>query len=289
VATIFATFVIVGPEQGMRLGLAAAAALALLVFGVLPARAAPASFKLSAAYDGDLLIKVLDIHVDEAAGAGEYTASASLRAYGILAAFKKFDIKASAHGPLERGEAHPGLFLYDNQDGERLRKVRVTWRPGEVTAVSTPPYGNLGDPPASLAQKLASADPLTQIMRITLAQSPDHVCSGDPGFFDGKQLYGVRFDPGESVGLTKAQQALGMTSAMRCTVHYHEIAGFKAVSAKKKNKTQGLRSAVAVTFGQAGPDGPWVILKVTAQTILGPAVIELKQLQISRGTTLASQ
>jgi hypothetical protein len=273
----------------MRLRLALAAALAVLTLGAVPAQAAPAPFKLSASYDGDLYIKVLDIHIDEAAGAGEYTAAASLRAYGVLAAFKKFDIKASAHGPVQHGEAHPGLFLYDNQDGERLRKVRITWRPGEVTATSDPPYGNLGDPPASLAQKLASADPLTQIMRITLAQSPDHVCSGDPGYFDGKQLYGVRFDAGQSVGLTRAQQALGLTTALRCTVHYHEIAGFKAVSAKKKKKTQGLRSAVAVTFGQVGADGPWVILKVTADTILGPAVIELKQLQISRGTAQASQ
>jgi hypothetical protein len=287
VATFFATFSAKERlEHRMRPGWALVAAIVTALTLAAPqANAASAPFKLTAAYDGDLIIKVLDIHFEEQVGSSEYTGAASLRAYGVLAAFKKFDIKASAHGPLDRGQAQPGLFLYDNQDGERLRKVKVTWRPDAVTAVSSPPYGNLGDPPASNAQKLAAADPLTQITRITLAQSPDRVCSGDPGFFDGKQLYGVRFEPGEPLGLTPQQRALGMTSAVRCAVHYHEIAGFKAVSAKKKKKTQGLRSAVVVTFGQIGQGGPWVILTVTADTLLGPAVIELKQLQISRSTT----
>jgi hypothetical protein len=68
-------------------------------------------------------------------------------------------------------------------------------------------------------------------------------------------------------------------------VAYREIAGFKP---PKKHDT-GLRSEIDATFGQLGPDGPWVIDKVRASTLLGPAVIELKQVQISRDAHLAQE
>jgi hypothetical protein len=269
----------------MKFATGLAAVMALALCGAARAQSPATPVSLSLAYDGSLYIKVLDIHFDEQATPTGFGASASLRSYGILAAFKTFNIKASSHGRIEAGAPRPGVFLYDNRDGERDRKVRVSWREGEVTAVSTPPYGGLGHPPATLEQKLSSADPLTQLLRITLAQTPGDVCTGAPRFFDGKQLYALEFDHGQTIALTDAQRALGLTSAVRCAVTYREIAGFKAKSPKKPEP--GLKSRISAVFGQFGQDGPWAMIKVTASTGLGPAVIELKRAKVTHEAHLA--
>jgi hypothetical protein len=264
----------------MRFALGLAAAMALALGGGTAIAQAPVTpVRLSLGYDGRLIIKVLDIHFDEEASPDRFSASASLRSYGILALFSRFNVKASSHGRIDDGGPQPGAFVYDNQDGERDRKVQVAWRDGEVVSRSSPAFGNMGDPPASLAQKLASADPLTQLIRITLAPSPAQVCSGAPHFFDGKQLYALEFDHSQPIDLTQDQRALGLTSAVRCDVTYHEVAGFKTRHPKKRDA--GLKSQINATFGQMGADGPWVVIKVGAETALGQATIELKSARIS--------
>jgi hypothetical protein len=271
----------------MKTGLGLIVAAALAFAGAAEAQAPATPVRLSLGYDGRLIIKVLDIHFDQQATATDYGAAASLRSYGILAAFKKFDVRASAHGRIEDGAPRPGVFLYDNRDGERDRKVQVAWRAGEVAASAVPAYGSLGQPPASQEQKLASADPLTQLMRITLAADPDQVCSGAPRFFDGKQLYALEFDHAQTFVLSDQQRALGLTNAVRCAVTYREIAGFKARPANKPDT--GLKSRISATFGQMGADGPWVIVRISADTALGPAIIELKHAQLSRDVRLAAE
>jgi hypothetical protein len=263
----------------MRFGLGFVIAMAVALCGPAQAQPPATPVKLSLGYDGRLIIKVLDIHFDQQATPTRFSAAASLRSYGILAAFKTFNVKASARGRVEGGAPQPGVFLYDNRDGERERKVQVTWRGDDVAMTSTPTFSNLGDPPASLAQKLASADPVTQLMRIGLAPTAAAICNGAPRFFDGKQLYALEFEHGQTVNPTAEQQALGLTTTVRCAVHYREVAGFKPKPPEKRN--QGLKSQIMVTFGQLGPDGPWVIARVSADTVLGPAIIELKHVRIS--------
>jgi hypothetical protein len=269
----------------MRFGLGLAAAV-LLVAGVARAQPPATPVRLSLDYDGDLIVKVLDIHLEASATPATYNASTYVRSYGILAALKRFDIKASASGRIEDGAPQPGVFLYDNHDGERDRKVQVAWRADDVTARSSPPYGNLGQPPASLPQKLASADPLTQVTRLILASSSAQVCNVAPLFFDGKQLYSLEFGPGRPVEPDPRQRALGVTTAIRCIVTYHEVAGFK--HKRPGRRDDALRSQINVTFGQFGPNGPWAIAKLSAATMLGDAVIALTRVQIAHDATAVS-
>jgi hypothetical protein len=265
------------------LGLAMVVALLATMLGTVKAEAQPAPASLSLNYDGDLYLKVLDLHLDQRIAPDGYESSVALRAYGILAAFKKFDIRAAAHGRIDGRTLRPGAFVYDNQDGERLRKVQVNWKPGEVVATSKPSFGNMGSPPATPAQKLAAADPLTQVLRITLAAQQAQICSGSPQFFDGKQLYALDFAPGREVPIDAGQHALGLTSAVRCDVTYREVAGFKPKTAK--NRGDQLKSGIHVVFGQLGAGGPWVIARITADTRFGPAVIVLRSVQTNPATS----
>ena len=269
----------------MRFGLALAAAIVLLT--AMPAGAQPArdETRLSLAYDGRLILKVLDIHVEQRLSPSGFGASAQLASYGALALFKKFDVSASAQGRIEDGEARPGVFHYENQDGKRDRKVAVTWTGADVTVTSTPPYADLGEPPASHAQKLASADPLTQLMRVTLASTRANPCGGDTHlFFDGKQLYALDFGIGAPGGEPRpGQERLGLTDLTRCGVRFREVAGYKAKPRAERN--QGLKAAINVIFARVGAGGPWVMALMRADTPLGPAYVELRRIHLTKGRT----
>jgi hypothetical protein len=255
------------------------AVLALLMPGAALAQPAGETH-LSLAYDGRLILKVLDIHLEERIAPGAFSASAQLNSFGVLALFKKFDVHATTQGRIEEGQARPGVFHYDNNDGKRNRHVVARWGDDEVAVSSVPPYGDLGQPPASRAQKLASTDPLTQLMRLTLASAQSNPCGGGVrDFFDGKQLYALEFGAGAPGALSEAEQHLGLNNPVRCAVHFREVAGFKAKPPEQRN--MGLKRAIAVTFGQIAADGPWVIASIQTETPLGMAYINLSHIHVT--------
>ncbi|HLI66340.1 MAG TPA: hypothetical protein VKU90_08235 [Caulobacteraceae bacterium] len=265
----------------------ALAALLLLAFGAGAAHAQSGQpLKMSLDFDGTLYpfnlvpVKVLVVHADGRATPGGYESSVSMKSYGILRALKKVDIDAQTEGHVGRdGQAYPNAFTYVHHDGKRVRRVHVTWGPGVVQMVSTPPFVDLGQPPASLGQRLASVDPLTQFVRVANAADAQAICRGPDQFFDGKQLYQLSFGRVEPAQLTPQMKALGITRVAQCTVHYTEIAGFKAKP--PKDRQQGLTSPITMVFGQVGQTGPWVIANIHASTVIGYADIVLRRITVT--------
>ncbi len=245
-----------------------------------PAQAQTAApMHLTLAYDGHLIFKVLEMRFDEQVTPEGFGASVRLNSSGILAAFKHFDISAVSKGRDEGGAYRPGEFTYVNHDGKRIRHMQVVWGQGQVAMITTPPFANLGDPPATTAQKLIAADPVTQLVRVTLASTRAGPCNGDTHFFDGKQYYLLDLVPAGTGGLSDHAKSLGLINPIRCTVKYHEVAGFKPKPPEKRNG--GLRGPVTVTFGQLGQHGPWVIAQMQAETPLGYANIVLRTAQLT--------
>ncbi len=256
---------------------AAAGALALTV----PAEAqAPAKFRLNLGYDGKLLVKVLDITVDQEADNAGYSSVVRMRSYGVLSAFKKIQQTATANGAIDNGLARPRTFSQKNIDGDDTRAVRVSWTGGDVVTAAQPAYKNMGHPPASRAQKLEAVDPVTALLRVSLTDRQAQLCSGAWKFFDGKRRYNLVFS-GRTASAPNAREAkLGLTEVVRCKVAYQEVAGFK----RKKEKNQGLRKPFDVSFARAGAGGPWVISSLTGSTPLGSAVIELARVRATGAT-----
>ncbi|HZC17251.1 MAG TPA: hypothetical protein VE309_10850, partial [Caulobacteraceae bacterium] len=228
----------------MKAGLALFAALAAVIAGPAPAQP-PAPLQMSMDYDGTLYalnllpVKVLVIHADGRATPGGFKTAVSMKSYGILRALKRVDIVADSQGRTGAdGQAYPSAFSYIHHDGKRVRHVHVSWTPGDVLATSTPPYSDLGKPAATLAQKLAAVDPLTQFVRIAVAPSAQAICSGPDRFFDGKQLYDLEFGRAEPSPLTDGDKAMGLVNGAQCTVRYIEVAGFSNKPTDKQN--QGL-------------------------------------------------
>jgi hypothetical protein len=256
------------------------ALLATAILVAAPATAqAPETFRLSLGYDGRLLVKVLDIQMEQQASAAGFTASVRLKSSGVLSAFKKIEQRASSQGTIVRGGAQPQRFNHQNLDGKKNRKVQVDWTGSEVTAVAVPPYGKkLGDPPATLAQKLEAADPLTQLVRISLGDSQSDFCRGTLKFFDGKQRYDLDFLNRQTTAPSAREKRLGLIQPVRCTVRYREVAGFRKRAPGEKG---GLDRPIVMGFARAGAQGPWVISFIDAQTPLGHAVIDLQRVKAS--------
>jgi len=261
-----------------HLGKALACVLLSVGAAAGPARAQD-PLRLELNYDGSLYVKVLDVAVEQVLDAKSFQASAHIKTSGILALFKKINLRAEAAGKLDNAVALPRTFTYQNNDGHKNRRVSAIWSPGDVETESQPRYPNLGDPPATREQKLEAADPLTILTRITVLPQADKPCQGVAQFFDGKQRYDVEYSFRGAAQPDDRERRLGITSAVRCALTYREVAGFKKKPADQR--TQGIRREVSLGLGRMGPAGPWVISYLKADTMLGQAEVDLVAAKVS--------
>jgi hypothetical protein len=246
---------------------------------------------LKLGYDGKLLfLKVLNVDLNEHVTATGHSSSARISSYGILDAFKHFNIDAAESGRIVRGDPQAGVFRHENHDGKRNRKVEVVWGAEDVSTVSLPEMTFLGDPPANRQQRLDSVGYLTAIMRLTIAADTGP-CHGSERIFNGKELSELGFTDPRPTELPSAQKKLGLVNGVRCTATFKEIAGYK--KKKGKDQNQGLNHPIMVDFAQVGHEGPWVTAKLQAHTQLGAAVVELarvdKQGRLPEGIVQASR
>lgn len=257
-----------------------AAALALVLTAAAPSASAQSDeLRIAADYDGRLLVKVFEMHVEQKATASSHSSTARFTSYGVLAAFKKLDQRVSSSGRIARGNPQPGHFWFQNFAGQKKRRVETTWAGGDVSTKVNPPYINMGEPPATKAQKLAAADPLTQLMRMTLNGSRGQVCSRTVRFFDGKQLYDLVFSNPRASKVSARQAQMKLTNLVRCDVRFIEVAGFKAKPPSQRD--QGLKHGIVIEFGQVGQGGPWVVSGMKARTPLGAARLDLTALAVA--------
>lgn len=243
-----------------------------------------AQLHLSLHYDGKLLVKVFDMQVEQRATAVGHSSTARFQSYGVLAAFKRLDMAASSSGRMVGGDPKPGIFVSKNNASKTRRQVTVAWGRDDVAVRAAPTYLSLGEPPASRAQKLAAADPLTQLMRMTVNGAQGHLCNRTVRFFDGKQLYDLTFLAARPAPATGRERKLGLINSVRCDVRFQEVAGFKAKPQERRD--QGLNHGVTLDFGQVGAGGPWVLSALRASTPLGRGSVELTSVTVtSRGPT----
>ena len=253
-----------------------AAAAALIALALPPCAAAQPDgpgLTLKLGYDGRLLfLKVLAIELDEQVGPTAHASSAHISSFGVLDAFKHFNIDAAESGRMVQGVPQPGVFRHENHDGKRNRRVEVVWAADDVATTSQPEMGFMGDPPATRQQRLDSVGYLTAALRLTVA-SGNGPCRGAERIFNGKELSDVGFADPRPAELSAAQQKLGLVNAIRCSATFREVAGYHKKKGAARN--QGLNRPILVDFAQVGAGGPWVAARLQAQTLLGAAVIEL--------------
>ena len=267
------------PAKSLAAALGAAAAVVFLPLGPAPhAQGGDPPLRIRLGYDGRLLVKVLDIEIEQQVTRSGFSSSARLISTGILRLFKHIDERAVSQGHIAGGDPRPWVFDYQRLASKTHRRVKVTWTPSDVVMTTNVPFPSMGDPPPTLEQKLGAADPLTQLLRITLDGDRPDVCRRSYMFFDGRQLYALDFSNRREADASSTEDRLGLTRHFRCDVRFREVAGYGKKPPEKRD--QGLKKPVAVDISEVGDTGLWVISKMQAPTPLGYAVIELKRLSV---------
>jgi hypothetical protein len=263
----------------MKPRILAGAVLALL-FSVPSQAQTPAStgdLNLSLAYDGRLYVKILSVELEQSSGKRSFQSRLRVMAQGPLALFKKLDVRASASGSVDRGAAKPSTFNYVSKSGKKQRTLTADWSEADVQTSASPAFASMGDPPATRNQRLESTDPLTQLMRLSLADQP---CVGSARIYDGKQRYNLNMTKLGAGKLDDDQKAMGLESPIRCQARYEKVAGFKLNKSEAEKDAVSLRD-MTIGFARLGADGPWVISSLTIDTGLGPAQLRLSHLKVN--------
>lgn len=232
-------------RSGLLFGLAAA-----LVLG-RAAAAAPGEVAVAQVYEGRLLVKVLDVRVDDVAGPAIYRTGARIKGSAAVSRIKPFTLLVQSNGRMVAGA--PGALRYTHQEGRKRRTVRFAGSPARRTP----------------------ADPLTQILRIMLTPAAASPCIGTLAAYDGKQRYDLTFTPAGKGELSARQRSLGLSGPLRCNLGFRPVAGFKG-----SRKGPGLTGASSATFARSAAGDVWVMTDLSIGTIIGPARLSLTDLSV---------
>jgi hypothetical protein len=158
-----------------------------------------------------------------------YTATANREMKGWVGAAlrRSQDYNYSVNGSVAAdGSLRPSQ--YQHQGGRRRedrpngRLIRATFSANDVVTTATPGNPNMGDPPATQAQRRGTIDQITAIASmITTSSDP---CSRTLRIYmDGRSRFDFVFTPNGAVNIdSRAFQGPGV----RCRVQFRPIAGF---------------------------------------------------------------
>ncbi|MEJ0059264.1 MAG: hypothetical protein WDM79_06745 [Terricaulis sp.] len=139
-------------------------ALCLAFAVATPAAADRFALKYSAAGLG--LLPLGNVSIDADVSEDTYDIATTLQSGGLLNLFERTNIEAAASGRIENGVVRWERYDLDHHYSRKHRQIMMRADSlGVVTAEITPNYRLWGQPPASDAQKQASRDPLSSLMR----------------------------------------------------------------------------------------------------------------------------
>lgn len=87
-----------------------------------------------------------------------------------------------------------------------------------------PPFGSMGEPPASDAERQGAYDPVTVLLNLMLSQPQgERPCEGRLPVFDGKARYDLRFEAGSTERVaTRGYRG----NALHCRAYLEPVSGY---------------------------------------------------------------
>lgn len=201
-------------------------------------------------------LKAAEMTIVADLGPGKYAIAGRVKTAGIVGWFVDYNIAMASWGAWASGAFQPSRYESNTKYGKKQRAVIVEFKPGEVVTTAKPQYGNLGEPPATVAQQLEAMDPIAAIVELASAAkaTPQNPCGGPLRIFDGIQRYDLKLTFNKRIDF-KSGAYKG--PALLCDVEYTEIAGFKAKSpakaAEEKADLQWARMTLAELPSGARP------------------------------------
>jgi len=178
-------------------------------------------------YAGSVMIfQVANIVISSTFHEETYQASARFTAAGLAALFTDADIEAGVSGYREGPRLQPWRYSHLNHASSKNRIVGIDFPEGVATPDINPPFGNMGEPPASAEERLGAADPLSALLSVGLGSVADENgrCAGTLPIFDGRARYNLRFEYG---GEDRIRTRAWRGDAQVCHAYYEPISGYE--------------------------------------------------------------
>ena len=178
-------------------------------------------------YAGSVMIfQVANIVISSTFQEETYQASARFTAAGLAALFTDADIEAGVSGYREGPRLQPWRYSHLNHASSKNRIVGIDFPEGVATPDINPPFGNMGEPPASAEEHSGAADPLSALLSVGLGSVADENgrCAGTLPIFDGRARYNLRFEYG---GEDRIRTRAWRGDAQVCHAYYEPISGYE--------------------------------------------------------------
>jgi len=245
--------------------IAALAAAAAFMTGA-PAGAAALPEQIHVEYSGSVLVAVPVANITISAWLHEdtYAGAANFRAGGLLRWFDDTDIVASTTGYRNNPGAAlvPWRYEHVNHASGTNRTVGINFPGGMAEPDVNPPFGSMGEPPATDSERQGALDPVTVMLNLMLSQPHgERPCQGRLPVFDGKARYDLRFEAGD-MERVNARGYRG--DALRCRAFLEPISGYDE---GKRPTPEDIARPINIWL--ADMDGAWVPVRFRARTRIG--------------------
>ncbi len=230
-------------------------------------------------YSGSLfMIPVANIAINAVWPGETYSATATFRSGGLLRWFDDTNIEAGVSGYLKDNELIPWRYQHLNHASGTGRIVGIDFVDGRAVPDVNPPFGSMGDPPASDADREGAVDPISGILSMMLASpatANGEICEGRVPIFDGRARYNLRLENG---GMSEVSTSAYRGEAVLCRAYVEPISGYE--DGKRPTEEDTRRP---VTIWLAPVEGVWVPVRYRANTRIGNLTINAVRLTVDNG------
>ncbi|MBT9445600.1 MAG: DUF3108 domain-containing protein [Hyphomonadaceae bacterium] len=228
------------------------------------------------AYTASILniVALGDAHVEATLTPRAYAARTGLRTGGLARLFDDTVISATSSGNVSGAALGWTNYALEHSFARKFRHIAMTRSASAVSASIAPRFSDMGVPPASAAEQLASHDPLTAFVAMARAVGGQGACAGTFRVFDGRQHYRLALTPkarGRYVGGGYDGDAL------ICRLNYVPVSGFGRRTPQDNARIpEGeIWFAAPATAGFAAP------LRIAAPTPAGELRIDVVSVSVS--------
>ena len=236
--------------------------------------------RISARYSSTVLIfKVGEISVAADLTPTSYRAETTIRAAGLAALFADIDIQADVSGLLGPGGAAPERYGLVNTTPTKSRSVQVQFPDGVAVATATPPFGSLGEPPASEADRTRVLDPMTAFFILSgiVPGIAEANCSGTLPVFDGKQRYEIRL---RAAGTQRIHTEAWSGEANLCEAWYFPVSGYDPEDYPTERE---MRYPLLIWLATFADNQIQIPVRIFTRAGLGGITIEARSIEFTEG------
>ncbi len=209
-----------------------------------------------------------------------YSAVSRLKTAGVVNSFYEAIIDASSTGVVANTGLLPKKYNSNTNNEKQNQKVDLTYTTAGIELFAEPEY-NVARFPVTEDQKRGTLDPLSGIVYSLsgVSHSTSKPCGDTVRVFDGRRRYDIEL---KFEGQDKVKSDGGYSGpAIKCTVIYKQLAGFKPNLNKGKTVPSITAWFATIESSSGGPVKKFIIpVKIMTETPYGVALGHARKITI---------